>query len=82
MSAEVVEDIVNKPNHYHKGGIDPIGYGEQQFSNEEMKGFYRMNVIKYVSRYDKKNGAQDLFKAQFYIKKLIELEREEEGVDG
>lgn len=75
-------DVVSSPQHYHKGGIDPIGYGERQFSDEEMKGFHRMNVIKYVSRYDKKNGVEDLFKAKFYIDKLIELERKKEGVEG
>lgn len=74
-----VKDNINHPEHYHKGGIDPIGYGEQQFSQEEMKGFHRMNVIKYVSRYDKKNGVEDLLKARFYIDKLIELEKKSEA---
>ena len=76
-----MHEAIYKPEHYHKGGIDPIGYGELQFSREEMKGFHRMNVIKYVSRYDKKNGLEDLFKAEFYIKKLIELERQKEALE-
>jgi hypothetical protein len=68
------EDLINKPNHYHKGGIDVIGFSELQFSKEELKGFYRINGLKYLTRYDRKNGIQDLEKAEFYIKKLKELE--------
>lgn len=66
-------DVINKPMHYHKNGIDPIKYGLSQFSKEQNMGFYRLNVIKYVSRYDKKNGVEDLKKAQFYINKMIEV---------
>lgn len=64
---------VTQPAHYHSGSIDPIAFGEENFSQEEMKGFYRMNAIKYISRYDKKNGLEDLEKAAFYLDKLKEL---------
>ncbi|MED3623241.1 DUF3310 domain-containing protein [Neobacillus thermocopriae] len=69
------EDIINKPNHYHKNGIDVIGYSELQFSCEELKGFYRINVLKYVTRYDRKNGLEDLQKAKFYLEKLMEVSK-------
>jgi hypothetical protein len=68
------EDVINAPSHYHKGGIDVIGFAEAHYTKDELKGFYRINVIKYVDRYDKKNGLQDLKKAKFYLNKLIELE--------
>lgn len=71
---EPTEDIVNKPDHYHKGGIDVLTYVEGKVSKEEMAGFYRINVLKYVTRYKEKNGVEDLKKAQFYLNKLIELE--------
>ena len=48
---------------------------EENFCKDELKGFHRMNVIKYVTRYDKKNGLEDLEKATFYLDKLKELER-------
>lgn len=38
-------------------------------------GYLEGNVIKYVSRYKKKNGLQDLEKAQHYLEKLIESVR-------
>jgi hypothetical protein len=71
----VIEDKINHPNHYHDGGIDVIAFSEMKFSKEQIKGFYRINVLKYVTRYEKKNGIEDLNKAEFYIKKLIELEK-------
>jgi hypothetical protein len=37
-------------------------------------GFLEGNVIKYVTRFRKKNGVQDLLKAQHYLQKLIEVE--------
>lgn len=75
------EDVINKPNHkeilkpshYHDGTyVDPIRYGKEHFTHEEMKGFYKMNIIKYVTRSDKKNGLEDLIKAKNYLEMLIE----------
>lgn len=69
-------DVINKPSHYHSNGIDVIGFAEAQFSKEEQKGFYRINAIKYLTRYDKKSTPEeDLQKADFYLRKLIELNR-------
>lgn len=68
------EDIINEPNHYHKGGVDVIAFCNGKVSDEQMKGFYRVNVIKYVGRYELKNGLQDLEKARWNLDKLIELE--------
>lgn len=67
-----------KPDHYHKGGIDVIGFAELQFDDSELKGFHRINAIKYLSRYDRKGAPlQDLQKCRFYIDKLIEMEMKE-----
>jgi hypothetical protein len=71
------EDEVNKPSHYHKGGIDVIGYLEQHFGKKQYtvaEGFAIGNAIKYVSRYKEKGGNKDLQKAEFYVKKLMEYE--------
>lgn len=67
-------NTIDKPAHYHMNGIDVIGFSELQFSADELKGFYRINVLKYVTRFDRKNGLEDLKKAEFYLKKLIEME--------
>lgn len=80
---EPSKDMVNKPSHYHKNGIDVIGYLEQHFpktaSATVSEGFFIGNVIKYVSRYKEKNGLEDLEKAKFYLNKLLELEQPKEG---
>ncbi len=71
-----MSDIINKPDHYHSKGTDVISFAKAQFSTEEMKGFYRINAIKYLTRYDKKGEPEDdLQKADFYLRKLIELNR-------
>lgn len=41
-------------------------------------GFLAGNVIKYVTRYQHKDGLTDLQKAQHYLDKLIEVEMENE----
>lgn len=37
-------------------------------------GYFDGNAVKYLSRWRKKGGVQDLMKAKHYIEKLIELE--------
>lgn len=70
-------DDINTPAHYHSGGIDVIGFAEKQFSKEQLIGSHRINVMKYVTRFDKKGSPlKDLKKARFYIDKLIDLERD------
>lgn len=63
------------PQHYHHAGLDPITYAEKNFSAAELRGFYRINVIKYVSRYERKGGLDDLAKARDYLERLEKLER-------
>jgi len=68
------DDVINAPDHYHKGGIDVIGFCEGKLSSERQAGFFQMNILKYTTRYTEKNGVEDLRKAKFYLDKLIELE--------
>lgn len=64
-----------KPNHYAVGGIEPIDYMKVKMSAEAFNGFLLGNVIKYTSRYEHKNGLEDLRKAQNYLDRLVkELE--------
>lgn len=71
-------DEINKPEHYHKGGMDVIGFAELKLTPEQLKGAYRFNVMKYITRFeDKGQPLKDLNKCKFYIEKLIELEADE-----
>ncbi len=67
-------DKVNHPSHYQTaGGIEVIEY-IASLLGDNVKFYHLGNVIKYVSRFDKKNGVEDLKKARFYLNKMIEME--------
>ncbi|AFE86282.1 hypothetical protein PBC1_046 [Bacillus phage PBC1] len=70
IQEQYTEALYNRQPHY-EGGIDPITFGQDNLSSEEMNGFYKMNVIKYVARCDRKNGLEDLQKARDYLNLLI-----------
>jgi hypothetical protein len=72
---EPTEDIINKPSHYHDGGIDVLELLKMKFGPEVIRGFYIGNVIKYTLRFEKKNGVQDLEKGLYYLQALIDHER-------
>lgn len=58
-----------QPDHYKECAIEPLIY---IWANE--LDFLEGNIVKYVIRHRKKNGKEDLLKAQYYLKKLIELD--------
>lgn len=60
----------NEDNHY-TGSIQPI-----EFIENQGLGFHEANAIKYLCRWKKKNGIQDLEKAVWYIQRLIECTKE------
>lgn len=66
-------DIVN-PAYYMQGGVDVLEFASYHTPLDQQIGFARINVLKYVSRYDKKNGMDDLLKARRYLDELIKLE--------
>lgn len=62
------EDVVNNPSHYRGSkGLEVMEVLENFLTPEELKGFYKGNVIKYILRSDKKNGTEDLNKALKYL---------------
>lgn len=65
-------DPVVRPEHY-MGKIEVIDYIDDRLSQEQFEGYLVGNVLKYISRYEKKNGTEDLCKAQWYLDKLIEV---------
>ena len=67
-------DSVDHPEHYQtSGGLETIDVIEA--FTEGLKGIEAVctgNILKYVCRWKKKNGYEDLKKAQWYLDKLIE----------
>ena len=68
-----VPDNVNHPAHY-QGKNECIDVMLAMFGLDAVKGFCKCNAYKYRFRADKKNGAEDIAKAEWYESKLIELE--------
>jgi hypothetical protein len=64
-------DNVNNPLHYNIG-IETIKYIESWNMN-----YIEGNIIKYVTRYKYKNKLEDLKKAEWYLKRLIEITEKE-----
>ena len=70
---------VDHPNHYQSESglevIDVIKAFTSELSGEE--AFCIGNAIKYVCRYSKKNGTEDLEKAKWYINRAISIRKTE-----
>lgn len=70
------DDMVNHPSHYTQGGIECIdALKAATVSKTGIEAVCTANVIKYLWRYEEKNGIEDVKKARWYIDRLIkELE--------
>ena len=58
-----------KPSHYNSGDKDLIN-----FCMENNIDFMAGNIMKYLMRWKKKNGIEDLKKAKEYLERLIKKE--------
>lgn len=56
-------------NHYAKGGIQLV-----EFCHSNQIPFMEGTAMKYLFRWQKKGGVEDLKKAKHYIDMIIELE--------
>jgi hypothetical protein len=66
------KDEVNNPDHYKMGGVETIEFIEAKATEEELIGYLKFNVIKYLSRAKYKgHDIQDLKKAQWYLNRLV-----------
>lgn len=66
-----VKDNIN-PNHYKNGKIECIDALESATVNKTgIEAVCVANIIKYLWRYEDKNGLEDIRKSEWYLKKLI-----------
>lgn len=69
-------DMVNHPSHYcQEGSMECIDEMIAVFGREAVMNFCLLNVWKYRKRAVFKNGAEDLKKSDWYMKKYIELNK-------
>lgn len=79
---EGVPDMVNHPSHYKSSsGLETLTVIKA--FTEDLVGMEAINtaqVLKYVCRWKKKNGLEDLKKARFYLNDLIDtIENNKKG---
>lgn len=68
-----MKDAIN-PDHYKFGKIECIdAILEATKDKNGNEGYLTGNIIKYLWRYEKKGGVEDLKKANWYLSKLIEI---------
>lgn len=69
---ELNVDMVNHPSHYTQGGIECIdALKAATVSKVGIEAVCTANAIKYLWRYEEKNGIEDVKKARWYIDRLI-----------
>lgn len=68
-------NAVDHPTHY-QGKHECIEVMRAIFGDEMVKGFCMCNAYKYRFRADKKNGAEDIKKAEWYEDYLIKMQKE------
>lgn len=67
-----VPDNVNSPRHYTAGKVECIDALEAATQGlEGIEAVCTANAIKYLWRWKRKNGTEDLKKARWYINKLL-----------
>ena len=72
-NGNVVQDNVNSPKHYCKGGLECIDAIRAAVTDcHGFEAYCVGNIIKYIWRYKHKNGLEDLRKAEHYLKWLME----------
>lgn len=73
-------DNVNHPSHYADGQIEVIDFIRDKLTPAGFTEYCEGNVLKYVSRWRKKGGVEDLKKAQVYLGWMIESAEKEEDL--
>lgn len=70
-------DNVNHPSHYADGEIEVIDFIRDKLTQAGFTEYCGGNVLKYVSRWRKKGGIEDLKKAQVYLGWMIDSAEKE-----
>ncbi len=74
-------EMINHPSHYNTGKYECIDEMIALFGVEAVKDFCRCNAFKYRYRAGNKSGEsaeKDMAKCEWYISKLMELEKKHE----
>lgn len=80
--SDIVPEKAAKANDRQVGGDHYKSGGEEHWDRVHRLGldYFQGQITKYVERWKKKNGVQDLEKARHFLDKYIELQRSERKV--
>lgn len=67
------EDKVNHPSHYALGKYECIDVMVAVFGVTMVMAYCILNAFKYIWRFTRKNGEEDIKKAIWYLQKWVEL---------
>lgn len=67
-------DNINHPSHYETGQYECIDVMQEALGLQAVKDFCICNAFKYIYRHKRKNGDEDIQKAQWYLTEYLELE--------
>ena len=69
---QAIKDNVNHPSHYTKGKVECLDALESAtIGKSGIEAVCVANIVKYLWRYEEKNGLEDVKKAQFYLNRLL-----------
>ena len=72
QARQAIKDNVNHPSHYTKGKVECLDALESAtIGKSGIEAVCVANIIKYLWRYEEKNGVEDVRKAQFYLNRLL-----------
>lgn len=74
---KIANDPVHHPSHYETGKFECIEVMEEALGCDAVEGFCICNAFKYIYRSKRKNGAEDLEKALWYLNKLLNMKKED-----
>lgn len=67
------EEEINSPSRYNKNGFECIEVMIAIFGKEAVRQFCKLNAFKYIWRESDKGKVNDIKKANYYLKKYVEL---------
>lgn len=75
QNMELKTDNISNPKHYQgQYGLSAIDVHKNFMTENQLGGYYLGNTLKYLLRYQNKNGLEDLKKARKHLDWLIEHE--------
>lgn len=66
-----IDDSIDHPEHYNNGDIECIDAIYSALGKDGGDYFCTGNALKYLWRWRKKNGLEDIRKARWYIDRMI-----------